>query len=465
MPPAWQLDAGALAQAYATHALTPEAALASVLARLDAVNPLLNAVIARDDAGALAAARASTARWRAGAPLSPLDGVPLTVKDNIPQHGLPCRWGSRLFADHRPAHDESPVARLRAAGALLIGKTNVPEFTLHGSTDNALFGPTRNPWSPALTPGGSSGGAVAAVAAGIGPLALATDGGGSIRRPCAYTGLVGLKPGWDVVPRADGLPEMLPGLEVIGPIGRSVADVVRILRVIAPSMHASLEHLPSPRPLRIAHWRRIGAAPVDPAITQRVDAAAELLHSMDHQVDVLPAPQAVEDFNRAAWPVLSSTGLAAVLAPLAGREALLTPALAQLLQAGRRHTAVDLFEAQACQRALRHAMDQVFATHDLVLTPACAAMPWPVTETHPALIDGQPVDGRGHAVFTAFANGAGLPALALPLAPHGGLPVGLQLVGPPGSDARLCALGLVFERAQALPFVFPSLESVPPCVS
>jgi aspartyl-tRNA(Asn)/glutamyl-tRNA(Gln) amidotransferase subunit A len=453
----WQLQAGELVAAYAQRRLSPVEALASVLARLDAVNQAINAVIARDDEAALAAAHASTERWQRGAPLSPLDGVPISAKDNIPQQGLPCRWGSRLFADHHPARDESPVALLRAAGAVLFGKTNVPEFTLQGYTDNALFGPTLNPWNLALTPGGSSGGAVAAVAAGIGPLALATDGGGSIRRPCAYTGLVGFKPGWGVVPRHDGLPEMLPGLEVIGPIARSLDDVVRILRVIAPEMTHAFDTLPAPRPLRIAHWRRIGASPVDAGIAQRIDEAAARLRTMGHRVDVTEAPTEVEDFNRRAWPVLSSTGLAAVLEPQRGRESLLTPAMASMLFAGRAWRATDLFDAQALQRALVAAMRHVFASHDFILTPACAAMPWPAAESHPASINGQAVDARGHAVFTAFANGAGLPALTLPAGAADPLPIGLQLLGPRGSDARLCALGQSFLQHQDQPWRWPAL--------
>jgi len=459
-PPPWQMGVRALAQAYAAGALSPVEALRSVLARLDAVQPRINAVVARDDDGALAAARASEARWRRGTPLSPLDGVPISVKDNIAQQGLPCRWGSRLFDGFVPGRDETPVARLRDAGALLFAKTNVPEFTLQGYTDNALFGPTRNPWDTALTPGGSSGGAVAAVAAGVGAAALATDGGGSIRRPCAYTGLVGLKPGRGVVPRAHGLPEMLPGLEVAGPIARNVADLVCILQVLAPSMStAPASPLPpAPAGLRVAHWRRIGAAPVDAAIAARVDEAAGLLRALGHRVEVAEAPPEVEDFNRHAWPVLSGTGLAAVLAGRADAQVQMTPALAQVLAAGRARSAVELFEAQARQRALRAAMARVFARHDLVLTPSCAAMPWPATESHPPCIDGRPVDGRGHAVFTAFANGAGLPALALPARPaDDGLPVGLQLVGPAGSDALLCALGLAFESRQDQPWRWPAL--------
>jgi len=463
----WQLDIGALAQAYAARTLSPVEALGSVLARLDAVNPKINAVIARDDSAAYAAARESERRWLRGAPLSALDGVPISVKDNIPVAGMPCRWGSALYPAHAQLRDESPAQRLRDAGALLFAKTNVPEFTLQGYTDNLVFGTTRNPWNTALTPGGSSGGAVAAVAAGIGPAALATDGGGSIRRPAAYTGLVGLKPSWGTVPRAHGLPEMLPGLEVIGPIARSTADLVRVLQVIAPTLwQLDPLALPAPQPLRIAHWSRIGNSPVDPLIDQRMAAVADQLRGMGHIMTAADAPAAVHVFNRLAWPVLSATGLAAVLHDSTPKDdARMTPALAAMLVTGRSLRAVDLFNAQVQQHALRDAMDHVFEDVDLVLTPACAAMPWTAEQSHPTTIAGQRVDPRGHAVFTAFVNGAGLPALALPAAPSAdGLPIGFQLIGPQGSDALLCALGLAFERQQpqARRWPLPSLfESQP----
>jgi len=455
----WQMDTSTLARHYARGTLSPVDALRSTLARLDALNPGLNAVIARDDDAALAAARESEARWRRGAALSELDGVALTVKDNIPVRGLPCQWGSRLYAGHVPPRDELPARRLREAGCVIIGKTNVPEFTLQGFTDNAVSGPTRNPWNTALTPGGSSGGAVAAVAAGIGPVALATDGGGSIRRPCAYTGLVGLKPSWGMVPRADGLPDMLPGLEVIGPIARCVQDVARILRAIAPNMPiAASPASTAPRALRIAYWPAIDASPVDARIVRSMDGVVKRLEALGHEVRTKSPPPAVGAFNRDAWPVLSATGLAAVLQSRDAQAlAQLTPAMATLLACGRELKAVALFEAHALRRALRAAMAQVFRDDDVVLTPACAAMPWEATVSHPSRIDGRAVDARGHAVFTAFANGAGLPALALPAEPSPErLPIGFQLVGPHGADAELLALGAELERQSPPAFRIPT---------
>ena len=233
MTPLWQFSAGELGAAYRDKRSTPSEALQAVLARIDEVNPQINAIVTLDRTGAQADAQASDRRMATGKLLSLLDGVPVTIKDSILVGGMRATWGSRLYAEHIPETDEEPVGRLRAAGAIILGKTNVPEFTLHGYTDNVLFGTTRNPWDLALTPGGSSGGAVAAVASGCGPVALGTDGGGSIRRPAAHTGLVGFKPSRGAVPRANGFPAILHDFEVAGPIARRVGDIVIAMEILA----------------------------------------------------------------------------------------------------------------------------------------------------------------------------------------------------------------------------------------
>ena len=225
----WQLPATELAARFRNRSLTPTAALRAVLDRIAAANPALNAFATLDEAGATAAARAADARFAAGAPLGPLDGVPVSIKDNITVAGLRCAWGSELFLDYVPDRDETPVARLRAGGSVILGKTNVAEFTLgRGNTDTKSFGTTRNPWNTALTPGASTGGGAAAVAAGFGPVTLGTDGGGSIRRPACHCGLVGLKPSSGRVARRHGLPIILDDAEVIGPLAhdrRPGADI------------------------------------------------------------------------------------------------------------------------------------------------------------------------------------------------------------------------------------------------
>ena len=204
--PWWRRDASEMAGAYRQGTISPLRVLDDCLARIGQMNPALNAFVALRADAALAEARQSAARFASGRPLGPLDGIPIAIKDNIPTADLPTTWGSVSAQHYRPARDEAVVARLRAAGALIVGKTNVPEFTLEGYTANRLFGVTRNPWDHALTPGGSSGGSVAAVASGMVPLALGTDGGGSTRRPASHTGLIGLKPSIGAIARHHALP-------------------------------------------------------------------------------------------------------------------------------------------------------------------------------------------------------------------------------------------------------------------
>jgi aspartyl-tRNA(Asn)/glutamyl-tRNA(Gln) amidotransferase subunit A len=458
-----RLSAEALAGLFARGALSPVEALAAVAARIARLNPTLNALIAQDAAGARAAAAASAARWRAGTPLSPLDGVPISVKDNIAQAGLPCAWGSPLFRDTVPPRDELPVARLRAAGLVLLGKTNVPEFTLQGYTDNVLFGPTRNPWNPALTPGGSSGGAVAAVAAGLGPLALGTDGGGSIRRPASHTGLLGLKPTPGRVPRCDGLPAILLDLEQIGPIARTAGDLVALLRLLAPadprdplSRAAPVFAVPAPAPRqRILYLPRFGAHPVDPDIAERCAEAAARLAQLGHRVEEGEAPFSVEELGAIFAPI-SAAGLAWLLETRGGAPE--APLLREMAAAGRALGAGGLFAALDALAGFRRRMAGFFGAWDLIMTPAAAALPWPAETPAPTHIAGQPVGPRGHAVFTNFANLAGLPGLALPAAPsRTGLPIGFQLVGPAFADGLLCALAAEWEAAEPFAERWPAL--------
>ena len=453
----WRLSAAALAEGYACGRFSPVEATDAVLARIEQVNPALSAIVTLDADGARAQARASALRWRESAACGPLDGVPLTVKDNINVQGMRTTWGSRLYADFVPTVDELPVARARAAGMVILGKTNVPEFSVHGYTDNLLFGPTRNPWDPSLTPGGSSGGAVAAVAAGMAPLALGTDGGGSIRRPASHTGLVGLKPSRGRVARCDGLPQILLDFEVIGPMARTTRDVVLITAALArphPRDPASGEFatrpwtLPPPMACRILYIPRFGDAPVDPEIAASVEAAAKALADLGHTLIEAPAPFDVDAFN-AVWPVISQTGLATLLNRRPEWRELVAPLFVEMVDAGLRLSATDLFEALAEIARMRERLGEAFAQYDVLLTPSAAALPWPAQEAFPPKIAGRTVGSRGHAVFTAFVNAGGCPAISLPCTPSAaGLPIGFQLVAAPGNDERLCALAQAYEMAQ-----------------
>ncbi len=456
----WQASALELRARFARREASPVEVVEALLARIDTLNPALNAVVTVDAAGARIAARESEQRWRAGAALSPLDGVPITVKDSIPVRGMRASWGSRLYADYVPARDELPIARLRAAGVVILGKTNCPELTVQGYTDNALFGPTRNPWDLALTPGGSSGGAVAAVAAGLGPIAIGTDGGGSIRRPAGYTGLVGLKPSRGRVARCDGFPAVMADFEVIGPFTRTVADLVAVMGLISdpdPRDPASLVWaggpfaLPPLRRLSIRYTPNFGGLPVEPVIAASIAEVADMLSRLGHRVEQAEAPYDVESLNR-VWPVLVQAGLASLLGGRAVAESGLTASIAEAAEAGRKLTAAAYVEAMEVVAQVKCRVAEFFAGTDLLLTPSAAAMPWPAQDIYPPTIAGLPAGPRTHAVFTGFANAAGLPGITVPArpapagGPWAGIPIGAQLVGPPGSDGLLCAVAAEMEQ-------------------
>ncbi len=387
----WALSATDLAAGYAAGTFTPRDALESILTRIEAVNPKVNAIVTMDIAAARAAADASTTRWHDKAPLGAFDGVPLTVKDNIPVRGMRATWGSRIYADWVPEKDELPVARLRARGAVILGKTNCPEFTLQGYCDNPVFGVTRNPWNLAVTPGGSSGGAVAAVAAGLCPVAVGTDGGGSIRRPAAHCGLVGHKPSRDAVARADGFPVILLDCEVIGPIARSVADARALFHALAGT---ATPVAPTTRTLRIRYVQQFGGSPVDPEIARNVAAAAKDLEALGHVVEQGDAPFDVDALNR-AWPVVSQVGLAWLLKDHADRLDEISAPMRDMVRAGNAVAATDYYAAVATIFALRERLAAFFEGCDLILTPSIAALSWPAAEAFPSVIDGQSVGRAG----------------------------------------------------------------------
>jgi len=452
----WQRSAFEIIKGYKCGDSSPAEVVDSVLGRIEKVNPLVNAIVTLDVEGSRTAAQESQSRWRDGKAAGPLDGVPITVKDNIPVRGMRATWGSKLYADFVPTSDELPIARLRSGGAIVLGKTNCPEFTLQGYTDNLLFGPTRNPWSLALTPGGSSGGAVAAVCAGFGPVAIGTDGGGSIRRPACHTGLVGLKPSRGRVPRCDGFPAILLDFETIGPMARTVADMVLAMQAISeydardPLSLTFADHpfdVPSASRLRILYVPCFGTSPVDPEITANVGGAARVMADLGHSVEEGTAPFDVDALSQ-PWSVISQVGLAWLLRSHADHQGKLTPAIEEMAVKGSTVTATEYYAALEAVKALQAKLSIFFARYDLIMTPSAAALPWPAEKAFPQIIGGQEVGPRGHAIFTAFANMTGCPGISIPATPSAaGLPIGFQLVSALGRDGLLCAVAAQFEAA------------------
>jgi aspartyl-tRNA(Asn)/glutamyl-tRNA(Gln) amidotransferase subunit A len=458
-PVPWQLPACELQRRYRDGSLTPLQVVQACLARLDAVNPKLNAVVLRRDEPVLAEAAAATRRHATGQPLSVLDGIPITVKDSLLTADMPTCWGTAALREHATGQDEFAVARARAGGALIVGKTNVPEFALEGYTANPLYGVTGNPWAPALTPGGSSGGAVAAVAAGIAPLAIAQDGGGSIRRPASHAGVVGLKPSLSAWPREHVLPSLLLDFEVIGPLARTVADarllfdalrgpaaVDRSSLAAAQAMARAADRHEPGGPLRMLYVERLGAAPLDPQVAARVGQAVDRLAGLGHRVEAGALPLDLGFFVD-AWPQIGQIGLASMFDQHPAWEAQASERYRALAEAGRRLPATRLWQIVERVTQLRRDCAALFEHVDVIVMPSVAALPWPAREAFPPRIDGQDVGPRGHAVYTGWVNAAGLPGLALPTAPSAeGLPIGMQLIGAYGSDDALLDLGEAFEQ-------------------
>jgi aspartyl-tRNA(Asn)/glutamyl-tRNA(Gln) amidotransferase subunit A len=459
MNAAWQLGATEMVAAFQAGTLTPLQALQACLARIEAVNPTLNAFVAMRADGARVDAQARTERYARAASLSPLDGVPIAIKDN-----LPTTWGCIAGSKYLAVQDELAVARARAAGLVIVGKTNVPEFTLEGYTHNMLFGTTRNPWNPQLTPGGSSGGSVAAVAAGMVPLALGTDGGGSTRRPAGYTGLVGFKPSIGAIAREHNLPPLLLDFEVVGPIARRMVDLQSLFEVLAGPHAADSDSFAAlgaarklPKRLRVLYVPTLGESPVDPAITAACAVGAQRLEALGHSVSVGPLPLDLEALI-ATWPRIGQIGLAWLLARYPPWREGAGERYREMASQGAALPATTLWQTLETAAQLRRDAAHLFERIDLIVMPSSAAMPWPADETHPPSIAGQTVGARGHAIFTGWVNAAGLPALNVPVDPAGGMPIGLQLIRPFGSDAALMALGKAYEAHCGLPWRWPPIS-------
>ncbi|GHF60247.1 amidase [Seohaeicola zhoushanensis] len=436
-PDSASTDATDLLTAFRAGQSDPVAVTEAHLTRIARMNPVLNAysTLAAD---AVSQAEASRKRWSEGAPKGPLDGIPIILKDNLVSAGLPAAWGNAELARRMASADELPVAALRRAGAIFLGKGNTPEFAVEGYTGNLTFGVTGNPFNSELTPGGSSGGVVAAVASGMAVAGLATDGGGSIRRPAGYTGLWGLKPGIGTVARGGGLPQILLDFETVGPVTRSARDLILFHEVLTGRPHQA-----TPTALRILAVGQIEDAPCDPAIRAAFAATIDRLRSLGCEVSEGPLPLDLGPLN-AVWGRIVEIGLAHLAATDPPVMAAAARKYRDMAAKGAPAPATELFEALTRVAALRDAARHLWG-FDAVLLPTAAAMPWPAGATHPDKIDGHDVGPRGHAVYTGWVNAAGLPGLAFPGGQSDGLPIGMQLIGPKGAEDRLLSLALLLD--------------------
>lgn len=447
--PVAQLVAG-----FRSGAFSPVEVATAMLDRILRFNPELNAFTYVDAEGALASARQSEERWQRGQPLGALDGVPVTVKELLAARGWPLRRCSRATPEDATTDYDAPsVARLREQGTVLLGKTNSPEFGWKGVTDNPLYGITRNPWNPARTAGGSSGGAAVAAALGLGTLHLGTDGGGSIRIPAAFTGVFGLKPTYGRVPVYP--PSSFGTLSHVGPMARTAEDAAYMLRALAQRDVRDYRALPvesvdyvaqQPEPitgLRIAYSPTLGFARVDPEIADIVARAVRVFEELGARVVELDRIMSdPTDTFRTLW----SSGLALILRGFP-REArrVMDPGLVALAELGEAVEHLPYLEAEYSRGILGAKMNAFHEQYDLLLTPA---------EPIAALPAGQQTAERRQrdwidwTPFTFPFNLTGQPAASIPCGLTGaGLPVGLQVVAGHGRDDLVLRACAAFERA------------------
>lgn len=431
--------------------------LDEILTRTAKINPTLNAITEIDQNTALKAAEAADARYRLGQQLGPLDGVPITVKDNLGVQGMKATWGSKLFADHICCEDDAAIDRLRRAGAVIWAKTNLPEFALAGVTESPLYGITRNPWNLDHTPGGSSGGAAAALAAGLGPLALGTDAGGSARRPAAYTGVVGFRPSNGMIPRRSMFPTTTYDLQVISPMARTVSDVHLLFDALAgahnedrssiiANLHAN-SRLDTREPvgLRILFFPTVGEMRVESEIAAATLLAANRLESLGHRVIESDAPFSLDEIER-IWSVIAAAGIASVADTLERPVSELSPMVRGMIDRGRMLTAVDYSDALKSIQCVRHEFDRLLERYDILLCPTSPCFSWPVGSPFPSTIAGSPAGPRDAAIFLTFPNAAGIPAISIPFArSQSNHPIGIQLAAAFGNDARLLSIAAQLE--------------------
>jgi amidase len=462
-----------LVRLYRTRKASPLEVMHAVLARIDAVNPAVNAYVTVARESALAAARAATrALGRKSNSLGPLHGVPVSIKDLTATEGIRTTWGSLIYAEHVPDKDDLVVQRLKAAGAIVVGKTNTPEFGAGGNTFNAVFGATRNPWNTALSCGGSSGGAAVAVATGMGPIAEGTDLGGSLRAPAAFCGVLGFRTTPGLVPRH---PRTLvwDSLGVTGPIARTVADAALMLSAIAGADdRAPLSYevdtreftravnAPSIQGWRIAWTPDLnGLLPVDDEVARVAHDALRILRGLGAKVEsVCP------DFSEVGEIVRGTRGVAMVALhadKLAQWRKRMQESLVRDIEQGLALTAKDIARAEVLRSVLWHRVQAFMATRDLLVLPTVAVRPFPVEQPYPTQINGKPLSNYTQWLYLTYGiTVTGLPAISVPCGfTRDGLPVGLQIVGRRCQDAAVLSAAAAFEAAA------PWVDRVPPVVT
>ncbi len=451
------LSAIELADAYRTGELTPEAVAVELLDLVDRVNPSVNPFCLVDPDTTLAAARDSTERFRAGAPLGPLDGVPVSIKDLLLTRGWPTLRGSLMIEPDQMAWDtDAPaVARLREAGAVMLGKVTTPEFGWKGVTDSPRTGVTRNPWNTLRTSGGSSGGSAAALAAGLGPLSVGTDGGGSIRIPAAYCGVVGFKATLGRVPMYP--PSPFAPVAHVGPMTRTVGDCALLLEVLSghdprdwaalatpdESAAAAIADVRDLSDLRIGYSSDLGFGSNDPGVQANTDRVVSVLEQLGATVEKVDL-----GWDDPAWAyhIIWFAGADVVVRGLGpGAEKKVDPLLLEALDRHRDFTAGDFVSANALRMEMGTTMGLFHEEFDLLVTPSMPTVAFEAGRTVP--------EGSASPDWTSWTpysypfNLTGQPAITVPSGFVDGLPTGAQFVAARHQDTTVLRVAAAYEAA------------------
>jgi len=460
------LDATELSRRIARRELSCQEVMAASLERIERLNPQFNAIVSLRERGPLLAeAAAHDAMLARGERLGWMHGFPLAVKDLSPARGLPTIFGSPAMPRAPSAVDALFVERMKRAGAIVIGKTNTPEFGLGSHTYNPVFGTTRNAYDPSKTAGGSSGGAAVALALRMLPVADGSDMGGSLRNPAAYNNIVGFRPSRGRVPAVPADDLFFQQLGCEGPMGRSVEDVARLLSVMsgwddrAPlALSDTLPDADASDPIGVMHGKRIGwlgsiwpDLPMESGILELCEAALKQLEGMGCAVEPCTL-----DFPRQqswdAWLRLRQLLVGGKLAPLyadARSRALLKPEAVWEIEQGLALTAQQIYQASVARSALYQAFRELFLRYDYVIAPSAQVFPFDASIDWPCSIGDTAMDSyhRWMEIVTPFTL-AGVPVVSMPIGfSAGGLPMGMQMAGPVNQDLPVLALARAYERA------------------
>lgn len=442
-----------LAAAFASGELSPVEVAQAALARAEAINGALNAFTIIDHDAALAAARASEARWRNGMALSPIDGIPTTIKDIVHFNGYDVRYGSRVTPDISDVPDAPAVQKLREAGVVFLGVTTTPEFGWKAVTDNRRDGTARNPWDHSKTPGGSSGGAAIAAATGAGVLHLGTDGGGSIRVPAAFTGIVGHKATFGQVPAYPA--SSFGTVAHIGPMARTVEDTAAMLTAMSGRDLRDWTQPPvsmgaiAPRPINwsgktIGYWAAPPVGQTDSAVRSAIEATLRDLELAGACVVEFALPDAdvlLEIFYR-HWYVGSANRLAGIDECAHGD---LDQGFLRAAQIGQSYSAVDRMSAEVARAQYGAKMDQAFEVLDFIISPTVPISPFNAGCDVP--------EGQGYGSWVEWSgfsfpiNLSQQPACSVPCGfDADGLPIGLQIIGARGEDGKVLSAALTYQQ-------------------